>query len=539
MVWYRSILPMLALFAILAVGGTAFAIDGYDGLVLKPQMFTRGAVATEGATVPGYLDVEGGVFLDVTGPSLKIKQNAVEEQIVGTALTVNVMSAVGLWYGTEAGLNVPILGYRAVADRAVMGTKLESAGIGDISLNLKYQILGNAPDDWKLGAGPVLFFPTGNSAQLTGAGNFGFALLVAGEKTFGPVTTYANLGYHYKPTGEFRVAPGSDPAKTGMSIPLRAAVEYPLPVGVPVSVLGELNSAIGLTFEKTDIPVEGYLEAKYPIGPITLLLGGGGGFTNALGVPQWRAFASAVYTFKNEPAAVSPPGEVKMEPPKWMTKDTDNDGVPDDVDKCPDAAGPGELHGCPAAPAPVQPAPAQPAPVVYGAPPVQPAPAAPPPPAKLGVDDSLPALGIPDRDKDGVPNEKDECPDAAGYDWNKGCPVKFDRKVLSFNTIVFGRNTAEILPDSFRVLDAVVAALKESPKVKVRIEGHTDNVGDSGRNITISNERALNVMNYLIAKGIDPARLSYIGYGGSQPISALKTEEGRRQNRRIEFRVME
>ncbi|MBI5525613.1 MAG: OmpA family protein [Deltaproteobacteria bacterium] len=522
MVWYRSILPLLVLFAILAAGGTALAADGYDGLVLKPQMVTRGAAATMGATVPGYLDVEGGMFLDVMGPSLKLVQNGGEEQIVGTALTVNVMSAVGLWYGTEAGLVVPIVPFRAVSDKY----GLNSAAIGDIALNLKYQILGHAPDDWKLGAGPVLFFPTGSLEQLTGAGNFAFALIVAGEKSFGPVTAIANLGYHYRPTATYLKT------ETGMTIPVRAAVEYwVLPASL--AVLGEVNSAIGL---KGGTPAEGYLEAKYNLGfaPLTLLAGGGAGFTSALGVPPWRAFASAVYTFKNEPAPAAPPGEVKMEPPKWMMKDADNDGVPDDVDKCPEAAGPSEAHGCPPG-APAAPAPAQPAPGVS----VQPAPAAPPPPAKPAVDDSLPALGIPDKDKDGIPNDKDECQELAGPEWNKGCPVKFDKKVLSFNTIVFGKNNADILPDSFKVLDAVVQALRDSPKVKVRIEGHTDNVGDSGRNITLSNERALNVMSYLIAKGLDPARLSYIGYGGSQPASALKTEEGRRQNRRIDFRVME
>ena len=89
------------------------------------------------------------------------------------------------------------------------------------------------------------------------------------------------------------------------------------------------------------------------------------------------------------------------------------------------------------------------------------------------------------------------------------------------------------------MLDAVVQALKDSPRVKVRVEGHTDNAGNAGNNLMLSQQRALAVMNYLVAKGIDASRLSFIGFGGSQPISALKSEEGRRQNRRVEFRVME
>lgn len=509
---WRSVVASFGLLPLL-VPALAHAADGYDGLYFKPQMFTRGGVVTEGASTPGYLDVDAALMLDFMGPSLKLRsKDGSEREIVGSALTLNAMSAVGLWYGTEVGIAVPVVPVRAV-DSA---SNLNGAAIGDISLNLKYRIIGAAPGDFMLAAGPVLYFPTGNYEQLTGTGNFSFALLAAAEKAFGPLNVIANVGFRYMDTGKFLTA------KTGAQIPIRAAVEYAVLPG-SLSVLTELNSAVGI---EGDFPAEWNIaEVKWLYGPLALIGGAGMGLSSALAIPPWRAFVGAAWTFKNtDGGSVPSPTAGQMEPPKWATE-----GAP----AVPPATSP--------APAPVPPAAPVVPPAAPAAPPPAPAPApVPPPPAAKPLDDSLPVMGIPDRDKDGVPDEKDDCPEAAGPEFNKGCPVKFEgNKLLSFNAIVFGRHNAEILPESFKVLDAVVAALKASPKVKVRVEAHTDSSGDAGKNLMLSQQRALGVMNYLIAKGIEPARISYIGFGGSQPISALKSEEGRRQNRRVDFRVME
>jgi outer membrane protein OmpA-like peptidoglycan-associated protein len=80
--------------------------------------------------------------------------------------------------------------------------------------------------------------------------------------------------------------------------------------------------------------------------------------------------------------------------------------------------------------------------------------------------------------------------------------------------------------------------LQKNPKLKVEISGHTDNVGTAGHNLKLSTDRAKAVYEYIIQHDIENARLSYAGYGFSQPIDANDTEEGRANNRRTEFKVV-
>jgi outer membrane protein OmpA-like peptidoglycan-associated protein len=94
------------------------------------------------------------------------------------------------------------------------------------------------------------------------------------------------------------------------------------------------------------------------------------------------------------------------------------------------------------------------------------------------------------------------------------------------------------LPESFTVLDDVAASLAEQPRVRIRIEGHTDSRGSPPENVILSQQRAIAIMNYLIAAGVDPTRLEYEGLGASRPIASNDTEAGRQANRRVEFRVV-
>ncbi len=86
-------------------------------------------------------------------------------------------------------------------------------------------------------------------------------------------------------------------------------------------------------------------------------------------------------------------------------------------------------------------------------------------------------------------------------------------------------------------LDQIHKYLKDNPKIKVRIEGYTDNIGTEAYNLDLSSKRAASVYSYLLKKGIKEDRLSYQGFGSSNPIASNEDEEGRKKNRRIEFRV--
>jgi OOP family OmpA-OmpF porin len=80
--------------------------------------------------------------------------------------------------------------------------------------------------------------------------------------------------------------------------------------------------------------------------------------------------------------------------------------------------------------------------------------------------------------------------------------------------------------------------MQENPQIRVEVSGHTDNSGQPAYNKQLSEKRALSVYNYLVEKGIDKNRLMPIGYGQTKPLADNATEEGRQQNRRIEFRIV-
>lgn len=99
--------------------------------------------------------------------------------------------------------------------------------------------------------------------------------------------------------------------------------------------------------------------------------------------------------------------------------------------------------------------------------------------------------------------------------------------------ITFATGQAAITPASDAVLNDVVAVLTANADWKLRIEGHTDNVGDKAANLKLSNARAGAVAAWLVGKGIDAARLSTAGLGDTQPVGENASEDGRARNRRV------
>ena len=108
--------------------------------------------------------------------------------------------------------------------------------------------------------------------------------------------------------------------------------------------------------------------------------------------------------------------------------------------------------------------------------------------------------------------------------------------------IVFDTGKATLKSDSGseQTLQELKQFLDDNPPVtKLRIEGHTDNVGNDANNMTLSAQRALTIKKWLIDKGIKPERLLAVGFGESRPIADNPTAEGKAQNRRTEFHVAE
>ncbi len=130
---------------------------------------------------------------------------------------------------------------------------------------------------------------------------------------------------------------------------------------------------------------------------------------------------------------------------------------------------------------------------------------------------------------------------------NKGCPKKYslvqvtkDRIEIK-KQIKFATGSAKIIGAvSKQILSEVGLALKDNPTIKkVRIEGHTDSVGDDVKNMKLSQSRADAVRAALIKLGVDPGRMDAVGFGETKPIASNSTSSGKAENRRTEFSIVE
>ncbi len=168
--------------------------------------------------------------------------------------------------------------------------------------------------------------------------------------------------------------------------------------------------------------------------------------------------------------------------------DTDGDGVPDYLDKCPKDANKTEPGVC-----------------------------------GCGILDT-------DSDGDGVADCKDKCPDTL-----KGASVNVNG-CWTLKDVTFDTDKTDIKPRFFAELNKVADILSKNPDIKVEIQGHTDNVGRAAYNQKLSERRAAAVEKYLINKGVSDERMEVKGYGLTLPIASNDTEDGRSQNRRVQFK---
>lgn len=114
----------------------------------------------------------------------------------------------------------------------------------------------------------------------------------------------------------------------------------------------------------------------------------------------------------------------------------------------------------------------------------------------------------------------------------KGTRIELMEKVL------FETGSDEILSESYPLLDEVASIMDTHPDIEeIEIGGHTDSKGKKRYNRRLSNKRAKAVMNYLSEHGIDSSRMTAKGYGDSNPIAGNDSEEGRSENRRVEFNI--
>ncbi|MEZ4394776.1 MAG: OmpA family protein, partial [Polyangiales bacterium] len=152
----------------------------------------------------------------------------------------------------------------------------------------------------------------------------------------------------------------------------------------------------------------------------------------------------------------------------------------------------------------------------------------------------------PDNDGDGILDTADRCRDQPetvnGFEDTDGCPdtppptaVVVESRITINQRVQFEYNRAVLLPESSAILDVVVSTLREHPEIRrVRVEGHADDQGSDGHNLTLSRQRARAVMRYLQSHGVPRNRLESQGYGSTRPLVQGDTEEAHAQNRRVD-----
>jgi outer membrane protein OmpA-like peptidoglycan-associated protein len=154
-----------------------------------------------------------------------------------------------------------------------------------------------------------------------------------------------------------------------------------------------------------------------------------------------------------------------------------------------------------------------------------------------------PRADPPDHDNDGILDVDDRCPDAESTD-DDGCPVRgrvivTEASIMVLDHVYFADGRDVIRPISYPILDAVAATLISATDIAlVEVQGHTDERGDGTANLALSDRRAAAVRQYLIGKGIAPARLTAQGYGESQPLDARHTPAAWAKNRRAAFLIL-
>ena len=206
--------------------------------------------------------------------------------------------------------------------------------------------------------------------------------------------------------------------------------------------------------------------------------------------------------------------------PKATEVDTDGDGIADAEDDCPNTKGAASANGCPDRDGD-------------------------------GVDDyndkcpDAPGLrpmnGCPDTDGDGIDDSRDKCPETKGTVDANGCPgiADADKTILetAMRAVQFDTGKASLKPSSYPVLNQIANIMERYPNYNLIIEGHTDSQGSSENNQALSENRAKACFEYLNRKGVSKDRMSFSGYGETQPIANNNSLTGRELNRRVEFNL--
>jgi OOP family OmpA-OmpF porin len=519
----------------------------------------------------------------------------VRESVMTNQLVSHVGASLILIDRVRFGVDVPFQlfgdGHTTTVAGMSYGAPASSSSLGDLRLNGTVRLFDYAPGRLTGAFGVTVVLPTGDQSSYAGDTGVGVAphALIAGQA--GLVVYAAQVGATIRKSVSFASTYVGSDLFAGASAGVRLVGDRLL---IGPELYGRSVLSGGVFLDRRATPLEAMLGAHFAV-TRDWRLGAGlaAGLTGGVGNPTTRGLVSLEWApglamtpsdgdhdgvLDVADACPSTPGVASPEPARNgcppPAPDSDRDGIADSSDACPQQAGPQSTdrakNGCPLPPAdgdhdgiadasdacPTEPGVTSKDAARNGCP-------LPPPdrdsdgvadasdacPEEAGIPDPDPTRnGCPDRDRDhdGIANTDDACPNDAGAaspdPKRNGCPkaILTGDQIKILDQVRFKSASVRIQPgkDSVEVLMAVRQILIDHPNVaKVRVEGHTDGVGDAARNRTLSAGRAQAVVKWLVDHGVERDRLTAEGFGPDRPIAPNNTPAGRRENRRVEFHL--
>ena len=519
--------------------------------------------------------------------------------LVDDRLAANAQVGIGLSRYFSFAIDVPMVlfqdGYdiNTIDNPSMEPNPLIASGVGDLRLCPKVVALDLDKVPVGLAFMLPVGFPTGNGGSYLGEESYTVQPTAILEFSDGSIRD-RKYGVRAAGTVGYRVRD----ANTLRGLELGNALVYGAAFGLrpadPLEIVAEFHGELSGP-ESAERPAEALFGLKIlPYDILTINAGGGFGVISGVGAPDYRIFGGITVAPNLDPCVLDrdKDGVVNcedqcLEEPEDLDEfrdsdgcaedDNDADGLPDEDDTCPldpeDRDGYKDRDGCPDPDndkdqildvddqCPDEPE------VVNnyldddGCPDEEPiydtdgdgynddvdrCPRDPEDFDHFEDDDGCPD---PDNDNDSFLDGVDQCPNERevfnGVNDEDGCPdegrvVVEQSSIKIYDKIYFEFNKAIIQEVSFSLLDEIAAVILAHPELtKIRIEGHTDDVGNDVYNLKLSQSRANAVMQALSLRGVDPARLDAVGFGEMRPILDNTTEEGRAENRRVEFIIVE
>lgn len=560
---------------------SAWSTPGYNAQLFWPSIFGGNFIAIEDSSTLCSMGFGGALYLNYADGPVEVRvDDDPKYGIINQLYSADLIAAFGPLSFLSVGVDVPIhlwsrqRTFDDLEEGSGMSSLKSETKLGDIRAEVKLRVLQQAKHWLGLALAPYVTFPTGDPDGFLGEGRVTGGGTLVLEHDFDFLNFALNGGY------QFRGAEDIATIEVGNAVKFGAGVSRAFDNGLSFSV--EYWGSIVETedsdrFQGNPMEIIGTLRYKFGANKPRVAVGGGAGLTSGVGCPAARVLAGVDYYYcKPEPtdgklvvkvvdqndkaleASLKITGPESLETATSSRGDWDSKMKPGQYEVTGSKGGyyPDTKTGTV---------------VVAETTTVKLTLKKIPTTLTVIVTDKITGKKVASSLAFDVDTKKEKRLDnptgEISQDWEAGAykmvasakgyedkfvdvnviaekdnvvHVQLRRKIERIGNIYFDYDSDVIRKESYPVLDNVVEQIKSlGAYKKIIIEGHCSSEGTDEYNMNLSGRRATSVKKYLVSKGLDPAKLDIAAYGESRPIATNETEEGRSQNRRVEFIIEE